>query len=464
MISLCFDEFYSSGNDFVFKISEDNRRRPIIYFWSTKTAVLGYDVVKPIGANQPEELKHPFVYVAELHWELPDWCKKVDDEPLVVPPPPVLEALADKRAILLLNYAQEGRVHYDPDEPDSVSVFDKLEKLAVELDLPPEQLWFVTGNLDGQSELDQWKVAKGVVSEAFTFRTCEISTYGIGRVAYESYHNSRGLQHMVSPGFAFPDQKCASWKQAKISVVERKFTAPGFGVVGGLPEPKWNFGSLSRNFRFHRWWILESLFDAEILHKGLISFPQLGVEQLEFVFKEPIPRDLLSLIESLPRFIDVEWVLSAPANFNSQNIAAVTLPPIELNFDCAFELINETSYDGSTLVTEKSIKGIYGRGPFAVNGPRGVITYLNSLGVETWSKYFDESYDQVPDKIEENGRSARFNTMIGAVLPVISNDDEVRRICKDSAKQRDGNLKWLLGAKKPWETILDELEETLSQL
>lgn len=464
MIRFCFDEYYRKGDNFVFKISDDNRSRPIIYFWITKAAVLGYKNVEIIGANDSSIIDGRFVYVSEMHWELPDWCKKSEEDPLLSPAQPILDALKERRAIILISYAQEGRTHFKQEEEDEISVFDKLEDLSEELDLLPDQLWFVTGNLDAKKELELWKQARKIIEPSFILRTCEISTFGIGRIANECYYNSRGLAHMTTGGFAFEGQKCISWKETKISLVERKFTAPRLGEVGKLPDPKFNYGCLSRNFRFHRWWALERLYREGILEKGLVSFPKVTAYELSLVFREPIPADLVDLVESLPRFIDVEWITTSPNNFNAQNIAAVTLPPDQLNRDCAFELVNETSYDGTTLVTEKTIKALYGRGAFAVNGPQGVIEYLNSLGVETWSNYFDESYDQVEDEIELSGQSKRFGILMDSIIPIISDDSRVRKLCKSLASQRDRNFKWLIEAEKPWDRLISELEGAVSDL
>jgi hypothetical protein len=56
-------------------------------------------------------------------------------------------------------------------------------------------------------------------------------------------------------------------------------------------------------------------------------------------------------------------------------------------------VVSETSY-GELFLSEKSAKPLAGKRPFIINGPPGAIALLRSWGFQTFSKYWDESYDE----------------------------------------------------------------------
>lgn len=64
----------------------------------------------------------------------------------------------------------------------------------------------------------------------------------------------------------------------------------------------------------------------------------------------------------------------------------------------AFSLVAESimvSQSPQPFVTEKTFKPIAFQHPFVVAGSPGTLEYLHSLGFETWSNLFDQSYDSI---------------------------------------------------------------------
>ena len=51
------------------------------------------------------------------------------------------------------------------------------------------------------------------------------------------------------------------------------------------------------------------------------------------------------------------------------------------------------------FITEKTFKPIIANQVFIIIGPRGILKKLRSLGFKTFDKFFDESYDDLPDSI-----------------------------------------------------------------
>jgi hypothetical protein len=67
-----------------------------------------------------------------------------------------------------------------------------------------------------------------------------------------------------------------------------------------------------------------------------------------------------------------------------------------------FSLITETTYGPNVLfVTEKTYKTVFYGHPFMVYGNTNILNYLKSVGYETFSEMFDESYDLMTESFEK---------------------------------------------------------------
>ncbi len=475
MISFCFDEFYRRGNSYSFRISVENQRRPIYSYWLARCCVLGQDKIKMVGANQDLDTKGCFIYPVELHWNVNEWCANSQDELLVVPPKNVQQALDDRRAIILVSFAHEARVHFAFDVAGQ-SIFDKLQRLSVNLNLAKDQIWFVTGNRDATIELENWKVQRNIQEESFLLRIAEIASYGVGLEVRELYDNSRSSHIVLVRGQRFGDEpaigsvlNCVQgfsqgFSQAVVALEARQFGGCRLGQSGNSEDICWNFGSLNRNFRIHRWWLLEFLYRSGLLDRGLVSFPQLDSKALSALEIEPVPSDLIELIESLPRIIDLNWDNMNFGNFIAQNSHAVSILPPELACGSGLQIVTETNYLGVPFATEKIFKTLTGQGPFVVIGTVGTLGYLQSIGVETWEDSFDEGYDTINDSFEGTGPMKRFEKIMETIVPIISDDSKVRELVRSARSKRDRNLNWLLHETKPWDNLLSELEGCLCSM
>lgn len=70
-----------------------------------------------------------------------------------------------------------------------------------------------------------------------------------------------------------------------------------------------------------------------------------------------------------------------------------------------FEIVNEDAYgvnidDNYIHNSEKTFRSIYNKLPFLIYGKQHQLKYLRSLGYKTFSKIFDESYDNIQDPFE----------------------------------------------------------------
>ena len=64
--------------------------------------------------------------------------------------------------------------------------------------------------------------------------------------------------------------------------------------------------------------------------------------------------------------------------------------------DTYFSIVSETSVNEySTFITEKTVRPMIYYHPFIVWGNPNTLSYLRSIGFETFPEFFDESYDSV---------------------------------------------------------------------
>ena len=83
----------------------------------------------------------------------------------------------------------------------------------------------------------------------------------------------------------------------------------------------------------------------------------------------------------------------------SSDASAMIVPEDTTKFD--IQLVPETLFDTQkTHLTEKVFKPMVMRQPFIIVGPPNSLAYLKSYGFETFSKYWDESYDTIIDADE----------------------------------------------------------------
>lgn len=162
-------------------------------------------------------------------------------------------------------------------------------------------------------------------------------------------------------------------------------------MVGFTPQSeKYLFLSYNRQPRHHRIRFMIDLYERNLIRDGLISLnkidrlPYPTTPDTEFFFRENTPLT----IDSLPEL--------------RYNLACnITTEDFERTF---VSVVTETLADDGTLFfSEKIWKPIMVGHPFMVYGNKGSLSYLKSIGYKTFDRWWDESYDNEPDR---NRRSA----------------------------------------------------------
>jgi hypothetical protein len=165
--------------------------------------------------------------------------------------------------------------------------------------------------------------------------------------------------------------------------------------------------------------------DTGLIDRGLWSFSSMGnAAPIEEISK--IDPNLITHLEELyatsPVTIDRE-------NESDDITRYISMSDYQRTF---ITIAGETLFDEDVLfITEKTFKPIMAGVPFIVNGNRGTLSYLKSLGYLTFDKWIDESYDDEPDyKIRISiivKELERFSLMTAEELQLIR--EEMKPIC-----------------------------------
>ena len=101
-------------------------------------------------------------------------------------------------------------------------------------------------------------------------------------------------------------------------------------------------------------------------------------------------------LKSCPRLMPSKFMMPFPQNFTIQDVVNIAVNFSEGYSSIFAELICETYFSGLTFFpTEKTFRPMQQLTPFIVQGPQGFLTNLHRSGFKTFSKYWDESYDEL---------------------------------------------------------------------
>jgi len=190
------------------------------------------------------------------------------------------------------------------------------------------------------------------------------------------------------------------------------------------------FLSFNRVVRPHRVFLILELYKRKLIDDNFVSYSKYashtGKDTDLFNDKMGmIPTHLIdeykAINDSIP---DIRYVDKIDFSENQ----AETPFPLDTYEKSIFSLVSETyMQENEIFLSEKIFKPIACKHPFIVLGPKGILKKLKQYGFKTYSKWFNEDYDNIEDPVE------RFYAVI----------DEVERICK-----------------LPWEEQLKIVEES----
>ncbi|MBI3514512.1 MAG: hypothetical protein HY060_10680 [Proteobacteria bacterium] len=343
------------------------------------------DVLLRIGA--------PFVYPLELRYNLREsFAANQALAPGV--PAAVLEQARAGRAVILVWIAHE-QTPLELDGAAKAWVFDVIQNFVVAHDLPPRQVWFVSGNVSGVQSFTQWLRARRLYeAHAFRFRTLAMSPGSVQR------HYQANAQ-----GRAFTLERLAGNEQSfvmRLVPMSRDDFAEHYVEPAEIAEeqrsnrlrPK-RFLSMNWRPRFHRQLVVTYLAGRGLIDGSLVSFPAADLD-LNNGCAFPERTDFLRaawrrLQPRLPLTVDVP-----PDSIDHHAVLAGW--PYRQSY---FNLVSETEVgaDCAPFSTEKVLKPMLNYQPFIVVSTARTLRYLCGIGFKGFPELIDERYDQVDDPV-----------------------------------------------------------------
>jgi hypothetical protein len=194
--------------------------------------------------------------------------------------------------------------------------------------------------------------------------------------------------------------------------------------------------------RRHRIELLNELVNRNLLDKNLISFPDVCPYEGQSLKALCKKYDLPYPNVRLPLMID---------NGSGHAAKSHQVDLWEQANNSLIHVVTETVYRGNkNHLTEKTFKPIVMQQPFIIQSCRGSLEYLRRYGFKTFSEFWDEGYDELPDETRTKA--------IGQLMQDINLMSQKEKASLQSAVSNtvEHNYQWFYGEK--FEKILwDEL-------
>jgi len=359
--------------DDVSEIKElDNRgiliNRPL-FSHSSLPDTLGTDAVHV----KEFDFKEPFLYCVCVHHNTNLWAKHINKIPEII-----LDNVRNGNGKLVFDDTMEG-APYD-------EFLDIIYKSIDELNLPADKLYFITNNLLAESTHDKWKINNNIKKHINLFSFM----YNV--------HDVQRLKKIP----CLPDS---------VNIEDEiKYKSDNLHNIK-------HFLKVNRTSRFERNLFMLHMNKNNMLEKSLISFPQayqnyhltpLGQAQNNFtypkLFKDlTTPDNINSLRSKIPFHIDAtdETNVGEPGHKVGTFNADLPFQPIHYKNSlislvmCAFPF-----QENACHLHSSTYNPIFCGHPVIQFGPYQHLKQMKNNGFKTFSKWWDESYDDEIDGLE----------------------------------------------------------------
>lgn len=300
---------------------------------------------------------------ATVYWNVFSW---IDQD--------VLSIIKDQssKLKLLIWFPNEG---FSLSYPRFMEIIDFCIK---DLEIPPEKVYFVFGDINIEHNYNTWKTKKGYSA---------INVYGFD--SFEAtYHNECRMLENIGHGSIFPREED---RVANLHKIRDK-----------------RFIFRNANPREHRLYFAAELQLKKLLDKAYVSWLNRYYTPSSDLYKWIINKFSNSsssydmLYRSMKEFIDGSpYILDHTANNISDELNQRIMIP-EHFANSYFTFVTETTFandndENVLFFTEKIYQPILQYHPFIVAACPGTLAYMRKYGYETFPELFDESYDVEQD-------------------------------------------------------------------
>jgi len=342
----------------------------------------GFPICRPLFSHSslPKELglkdvwvddfdfKLPFVYATYVHHNQRLWTEHIN-----LIPNKVLDGVRNGQGFLLFDNTLEGN------RVDGEWFIDPLYKSISELDLPPENVIFVTNNLLAEKTHDEYERDKKIKLVSFMWNVYDVQRL----IRCKNLPKKVNIQNEI-------EYKSKNLERIKY-----------FLKVNRTNRPERNIFMLFMNYH--------KLFD-----KSLISFPTLSDEYCPPVFEKYLTKENIEDLKSkVPFDIDkTDETNHGDAGFGKGFFDA-DLPFQPIHYKNSFISIVFCAFpfeDNACHLHSSTFNPMYCGHPIIQFGPYQSLKEMKERGFKTFGKWWDESYDDEPN------HWIRFEKVMGVTL------------------------------------------------
>ena len=342
----------------------------------------GFPICRPLFSHSslPKELglkdvwvddfdfKLPFVYATYVHHNQRLWTEHIN-----LIPNKVLDGVRNGQGFLLFDNTLEGN------RVDGEWFIDPLYKSISELDLPPENVIFVTNNLLAEKTHDEYERDKKIKLVSFMWNVYDVQRL----IRCKNLPKKIDIQDEIE------------YKSKNLEKIKH------FLKINRTNRPERNIFMLFMNYH--------KLFD-----KSLISFPTLSDEYCPPVFEKYLTKENIEDLKSkVPFDIDkTDETNHGDAGFGKGFFDA-DLPFQPIHYKNSFISIVFCAFpfeDNACHLHSSTFNPMYCGHPIIQFGPYQSLKEMKERGFKTFGKWWDESYDDEPN------HWIRFEKVMGVTL------------------------------------------------
>jgi len=314
------------------------------------------------------DFKLPFVYATYVHHNQRLWTEHIN-----LIPNKVLDGVRNGQGFLLFDNTLEGN------RVDGEWFIDPLYKSISELDLPPENVIFVTNNLLAEKTHDEYERDKKIKLVSFMWNVYDVQRL----IRCKNLPKKIDIQDEIE------------YKSKNLEKIKH------FLKINRTNRPERNIFMLFMNYH--------KLFD-----KSLISFPTLSDEYCPPVFEKYLTKENIEDLKSkVPFDIDkTDETNHGDAGFGKGFFDA-DLPFQPIHYKNSFISIVFCAFpfeDNACHLHSSTFNPMYCGHPIVQFGPYQSLKEMRERGFKTFGKWWDESYDDEPN------HWIRFEKVMGVTL------------------------------------------------
>lgn len=278
--------------------------------------------------------------------------------------PQYLQDLQQGRAFLLLDQCHEG--YHVP------WIYDWFHDSCDEMGINPNQIIYVTGDLDVTKKYKAWCRGKRLPG-----KICTVGHPHFESIIYEQSLNRVRIYNMEP--FGSVEQQLA-YKRENLEKIKI-------------------YNALQKRPRAHRAWLFLRLAQAGLIEAGANSMNEISQNHCYYMGRFMSDEDYNLIKPLMPRLppgvATNEQELKAFADIDSGKYQLMYNEGI--CWDTWFSVISEADFsDEQCFISEKTFKPLVVGHPFIVYGNPGSLAYLREMGYKTFHPWIDESYDSLP--------------------------------------------------------------------